>query len=179
MKDEDIKLPELPEVLKTSANQILAFKNSGLKAMLRRYAREAVRMNVPSHTNTTGTPRPFDLEAAKRGECLVTRAGRNARFIAHVPDAAEDLRIVYMVEGCACPKFAHEDGLQFFEGWSDDDLFMAPKPKRTVYVNLYREEDAHKGFITVTWFEDAIAAREFAPASKALVVAYPVEIDAD
>lgn len=178
MKDEDIKLPKRPLLRwEQRGSEWVPYDLRSMLDSIDEYAREAVRLNLPA--KAAPEPQPFNLEAAKRGERLVTRAGRNARFIAHVPDAAEDLRIVYMVEGCACPKFAHEDGLQFFEGWSDDDLFMAPKPKRTVYVNLYRKEDAHKGFITATWFEDAIAAREFAPASKALVVAYPVEIDAD
>ena len=31
--------------------------------------------------------KPFDLEAAKRGEPIVTRGGEAAKFIAHVPDA--------------------------------------------------------------------------------------------
>lgn len=77
--------------------------------------------------------RPFDLAAAKRGEPIVTRGGRKARFVAHVPDTRDEAsRVIAMIEGDARPKFYDERGLlggkKLFSGY---DLFMAPKPKQT------------------------------------------------
>ena len=76
----------------------------------------------------------FDLEAAKRGEPIQLRDGRPAKFIAHVPEALEHNRIVFLLEGFLCR--AYESGRihDLFEKKSD--LFMATK-KRTVWVNLY------------------------------------------
>lgn len=78
--------------------------------------------------------KPFDLEAAKRGEPIVTRGVEAAKFIAHVPDAEIGFRVVVMLDGvieCYC-----DDG-SYRPSWkSTYDLFMAPR-KRTVWVNVY------------------------------------------
>lgn len=82
--------------------------------------------------------KPFSLEAAKRGEPIVTRDGREAKFIAHVEEAKKPYRVVAMIHGDV--KMFHECG-SFFQNkttLSDLDLFMAPK-KRTVWVNLYSD----------------------------------------
>lgn len=78
--------------------------------------------------------KPFDLEAAKRGEPIVTRGGEAAKFIAHVPDADIGFRVVVMLDGvieCYC-----DDGSYGLSSKSTCDLFMAPR-KRTVWVNVY------------------------------------------
>lgn len=78
--------------------------------------------------------KPFDLEAAKRGEPIVTRGGEAAKFIAHVPDADIGFRVVVMLDGvieCYC-----DDGSYILSSKSTCDLFMAPR-KRTVWVNVY------------------------------------------
>ena len=78
--------------------------------------------------------KPFDLEAAKRGEPIVCRDGTPAKFIAHVPEAHPTQRLVVLIG---------ENILGYLESGSwtgvnedDTDLFMAPK-KRTVWVNFY------------------------------------------
>lgn len=83
--------------------------------------------------------RPFDLEAAKRGEPLVTRDGRKARFIAHVPDADEEHRLVIFIEATRrCFEYC-DDGRFYAESGSDiRDLFMAPVVKQ-LWVNVYKD----------------------------------------
>ena len=83
----------------------------------------------------------FDLEAAKRGEPIVTRGGEAAKFIAHVPDAEIDFRLVVMLDGvieCYC-----DDGSYRTSGKSTCDLFMATS-KRTVWINPYADGTCDK-----------------------------------
>lgn len=86
--------------------------------------------------------RPFDLEAAKRGEPIITRDGREAKFIAHVPEAKEEHRVIVLVERNPLP--AHETG-EYFDirvGESKNDLFMAPKKRKVAgWVNVYPSGD--------------------------------------
>lgn len=84
--------------------------------------------------------KPFDLEAAKRGEPIVCRDGTPAKFIAHVPEAREVHRVIALRKGEIMMVF--ENGAYNRNGPEDqDDLFMAPK-KRTVWLNLYSNEAA-------------------------------------
>lgn len=74
--------------------------------------------------------KPFDLEAARNGAPIITRAGRKAKFIAHVPQCREDARVIVLIEGDgACYPF-HENG-HFLGGDEEcgDDLFMAMEQK--------------------------------------------------
>jgi hypothetical protein len=77
--------------------------------------------------------KPFDLEAAKRGEPIITRDGREVKFIAHVPEAQRDQRVVFLLGNLVYT--ADEKGRLDKDLDSFADLFMAPK-KRTVWVNL-------------------------------------------
>ena len=43
--------------------------------------------------------RPFNLDAAKAGAPLVTRNGKPARFVAHVPECAEGYRLIVYIDG--------------------------------------------------------------------------------
>lgn len=115
-------------------------------------------------------PRPFDLEAAKAGAPMVTRDGRKARFLAHVPEAVQSAQIIAMIEGSAVPCYFHENG-KFINRFDDRrDLFMAPKPKRTVWVNFY------PGFAASYFGGEAIAKK--GAEHDCIAVAVPVEIDA-
>jgi len=83
--------------------------------------------------------KPFDLEAAKRGEPIQTRDGRPVRFIAHVPNAYLNQRVVVLMDRAI--QFTSENGYFISdEEKSSWDLVMAPR-KRTVWVNLYRPRD--------------------------------------
>jgi hypothetical protein len=82
--------------------------------------------------------KPFDLEAAKRGEPIVTRDGRPAKFIAHVPEANACYQVVALFSGLISTHAV--SGRVYPEKHPNDaDLFMAPR-KRTVWVNVYPPE---------------------------------------
>lgn len=121
-------------------------------------------------------PRPFDLEAAKRGAPLVTRDGRKARFVAHVPEAIDEARVVAFIEGGSNVVSYYESGK--YDGLHRGaDLFMAPKPKRTVWVNINMDKG---GMLNA----HAYASEEFARDRTVCVgsvrkaTAVPVEIEA-
>lgn len=79
--------------------------------------------------------KPFDLEAAKRGEPIQTRDGTPVKFIAHVPEADQGQQVVILIGGeivCFDGNGSHSG---MFE--TELDLFMAHR-KRTVWVNLYK-----------------------------------------
>ena len=69
---------------------------------------------------------PFNLEAAKKGAKLVTRDGRNAKFIAHVPEAAEDFRVISMTEGNNIITIHRENGRVSDSIPFRSDLFIKP-----------------------------------------------------
>lgn len=79
--------------------------------------------------------KPFDLEAAKRGEPLITRDGKSAKFIAHVPEAVVDARIVSLCED-QVPRLYCEGGKHDLYRETVFDLFMAPK-KIKRWMNFY------------------------------------------
>ena len=80
--------------------------------------------------------KPFDLEAAKRGEPLVTRDGRSAIFVAHLPECNPRCRVIARV-GEEAHMFG-EDGRTLRDGVIyHDDLFMAPK-KIKVWVAILK-----------------------------------------
>lgn len=74
--------------------------------------------------------KPFDLEAAKKGAPIITRAGHTAKFIAHVPQCREDARVIALIERSRmCYSFC-ENG--YFLGRYEEcdvDLFMAMEQK--------------------------------------------------
>lgn len=76
--------------------------------------------------------KPFDLEAAKRGEPIVTRDGRKAKFIAHVPEASEGFRVVaFIAEEPSCSSYA-ENGQYVAALQSSCDLFMYEQPMLSI-----------------------------------------------
>lgn len=83
--------------------------------------------------------KPFDLEAAKRGEPIVTRDGREAKFIAHVPEATNEYnRVVFLVEGDLYVR--PTSGLiKQKTTFSELDLFMASPPMRSINGYEYPE----------------------------------------
>ena len=84
--------------------------------------------------------KPFDLEAAKRGEPIQCRDGTPVKFIAHVPDAYNGPKVVAMRDKGVIYIW-HESGEFVKDEKTDSDLVMAPK-KRTVWVNFYFQQSA-------------------------------------
>ena len=114
--------------------------------------------------------KPFDLEAAKRGEPIVTRGGEAAKFIAHVPDAEIGFRVVVMLGGvieCYC-----DDGSYRLSRKSTYDLFMAPR-KRTVWVNVYSPGTNCSGGA----YETEAIANNYAGRQRIGNRAWPLEIE--
>ncbi len=113
--------------------------------------------------------KPFDLEAAKRGEPIQARDGRKARFIAHLPECSPSARVVALVDGQMYALHFSECGRRSASATTHVDLFMAPK-KRTVWVNFYGNWKAEV-FPTE---KDAI---DDAKRSERAVKTYPIDIE--
>ena len=82
--------------------------------------------------------KPFDLEAAKRGEPVCTRDGTPVQQLVHFPEGVRGNKIAALSGGVIN---AYDDQGRYYgdEGpVSTRDLFMAHR-KRTVWVNLYEE----------------------------------------
>ena len=77
--------------------------------------------------------KPFDLEAAKRGEPIQCRDGTPAKFIAHVPEAYDGRQLIVLINNFI---FTHFENGREYPSDTDRDLFMAPKTKM-VWVNFY------------------------------------------
>ena len=112
--------------------------------------------------------KPFNLEAAKAGQPVVTRAGKEVKFIAYIPEAKELDRVI-VLNGVNVQ--AHKENGSYYsdQAPSQYDLFMKPV-KRTVWVNLYR---AGRGIYHFT----QAAADEYASIERIGGKAYPVEIE--
>lgn len=91
---------------------------------------------------------PFDLEAAKRGEPVITRDGRPARIVCFDMNGTEG-NIVALItddDGNESESVHYDDGVWLPGSETNCDLFMAPKPKRKVmmpecWVHKYAEVD--------------------------------------
>lgn len=79
--------------------------------------------------------KPFDLEAALRGDPVVTRDGRPVTQVTEFEGLGEFCVAAVMNGSLAIFK---RDGHYCFRGDSLYDLFMAPK-KVTLWVNVYRD----------------------------------------
>ena len=113
--------------------------------------------------------KPFDLEAAKRGEPIVTRDGRPVRFVAHVPEAELSERVVVFATGNIGPTTHGENGAFLRNGPTDNDLFMTPRT-RTVYVNIHPHGRAY-------WHNTEEIASAAIGVKAAIATAVPVEIE--
>lgn len=81
--------------------------------------------------------KPFDLEQAKAGKSLVTRDGRDAKFIAYVAECDRAYCVLCHVDGDTFVGSYTDDGKRFLdETISCADLFMKTV-KKTVYVNIW------------------------------------------
>lgn len=72
--------------------------------------------------------RPFNLEAAKAGAPLVTRNGKPARFVAHVPECAEGFRLIVMIDGEDCVTDLCDSGRVDDAHDYGSDVFLADEP---------------------------------------------------
>lgn len=68
--------------------------------------------------------KPFNLQAAMRGEPIVTRDGRKAKFVAYVPELADGYKVVAYVELRRSVISYYADGKYCGDQADDLDLFM-------------------------------------------------------
>lgn len=83
--------------------------------------------------------KPFDLEAAKRGEPIVNRKGDTVKFIAHVPEATLESRVL-TVNDDGVINCNYENGKCIHDWESEEDLFMASKKIRG-WINIYKDDE--------------------------------------
>jgi hypothetical protein len=70
---------------------------------------------------------PFDLEKAKAGAKLVTRNGRSAKFIAHIPEADPEYRVIAMVGNYQASHT--QEGAVYSDTDDGHDLFILEEEK--------------------------------------------------
>ena len=118
--------------------------------------------------------KPFDLEAAKRGEPIVNRDGAPVTFVAHVPEAVPASRVIVLCDNGVIQTL-YENGI-FYSPTREDfrDIFMAPK-KRTVWVNLYKE--AYNPINSAFWYSSEKMADMATSDQRIGGRAWPLEIE--
>ena len=80
--------------------------------------------------------KPFDLEKFKAGAVGITRCGDEVTFVAHVPEAQDHYRLVFMdsrgyIEQCA------ETGRYLQHKETDLDIIGLKAQTKTYWVNMY------------------------------------------
>ena len=117
--------------------------------------------------------KPFNLEAALKGEKVVTRDGRIADRFHKFDGLDSDSESVYAVVDGVVQAF-WGSGSYNVSGESSWDLFMAPK-ERVVWVNLY---GSHNGLNNHGWFyESEQAANDAARLKRLGGKAFPITIE--
>lgn len=88
--------------------------------------------------------KPFDLEEFKAGRLAITRSGRTAKFIAHVPDCYEYCRLVVLIEGSdECTSFGEAGNYYAPPSKSPCDLVGMAPIRKVGYMTLF--DDKAKG----------------------------------
>lgn len=113
--------------------------------------------------------KPFDLEAFKQGAVGITREGDEVTFVAHVPEAQDYYRLVYMdskgfIEQCA------ETGRYMAVQETDSDIVGLKSQTKTYWINMY--EGSCYGYRTKEHADRAIAS-----SSRINGKSYKVEIE--
>jgi hypothetical protein len=122
--------------------------------------------------------KPFNLEAAKRGDPIRTRDGRPAVFVVHDADAGPYHKVLARVGNLGSHISYTVDG-KVSDAVSQADLFMAAK-KRTVWVNLYPDSSASargRNWGDGCWHDTEKDANTTASAARLGGKAWPLEIE--
>ena len=111
--------------------------------------------------------KPFNLEAAKRGDPCIFGSGERVKFIAHVPEANEKQRVIFCSPSGQI-FMTTENG----RGVYSANVYMTTK-KKTVWINIYGLNECH-------WFCTREAADDSAQIHATYRVgnkAWPLEIE--
>ena len=124
--------------------------------------------------------KPFNLEAAKAGAPLVTRAGREVLHFHHVETDTTRLCCVVHIAGRQGATWIPKTGRYDDEEEHGDDLFMATK-KRTVYVQVFGVDAdtiaASPAFRAVAFKNEEAANRNIDTTEGPVLGTFPVEIE--
>ena len=83
--------------------------------------------------------KPFDLEAAKKGDPIITREGKAMKFIAYVPEALTYSKIVCLTDKGGFTFYQETGRIYHGDLEHPEDLFMAPPPMRSINGYEYPE----------------------------------------
>lgn len=86
--------------------------------------------------------KPFDLAAAQKGDRIVTRDLREARFIGYVPETNSSYKVVATVDRCI-HHFTQSGAFMVSGEHPVMDLFMYEAPKKVQWVNLYPDTNEY------------------------------------
>ena len=114
--------------------------------------------------------KPFDLQAAKRGEPLITSRGSPVTEFHHFETELSTWCCVAVVNG-AC-LWTSVSGV--ISGTHGLTLCMAPK-KRTVYINLHKQRDSSE--IVPYLYSDELYANSQRGHSTNCLGTFPIEIE--
>lgn len=125
--------------------------------------------------------KPFDLEAAKRGEPMMTRDRRKVIHFHHIETDDSRLCCVVQVAGQHGAGWIPKNGRYDDAVDGPDDLLMVPK-KRTVYVQIFdKPTDTRTPALRAFAFGNEADALSNLNATEwgVLIKALPVEIESD
>lgn len=113
----------------------------------------------------------FSLEDAKNGARVCTKTGNDVVFLAHDKPVK---KVIARIKGTLYALFFNEDGTAQ-DGIEAHSLFMKPRPKKIVYVNVYKDEDGKlmNGSLVYESEEEAnkaIMPRKFERIGKAIPI---------
>lgn len=122
--------------------------------------------------------KPFNLEAAKRGEPLVSRDGRKVIHFHHIETDKSRLPCVVQYEGNLGASWMPDTGIVNSGSEDPGDLFMAPKIV-TKYLNVYRSPISSYAGNEAAVFDNKHDAEGNADRNcvKVLVRAMPIEFE--
>lgn len=116
--------------------------------------------------------KPFDLARAKAGEPL--------ELILNIAEDSFPVRFLgELTDGRVAVERLSSSGVYYAEVYEHKALRMAPKPKRTVFVNVYDEEVEDSAALEAGAFPTEAEALNNAKDSglKVLATAIPIEIE--
>ena len=122
--------------------------------------------------------KPFNLEAAKRGEPLVSRDGRKVIHFHHIETDKSRLPCVVQYEGNLGASWMPDTGIVNSGSEDPSDLFMAPKIV-TKYLNVYRSSTSSYAGNHAAVFDNKHDAEENAydKRVKLLIRAMPIDVE--
>jgi hypothetical protein len=91
--------------------------------------------------------KPFDLEAALRGEPVITRDGRPVKIAGYNEEATYDEKIVGWIQEYGSCSWGEDGTYHTSIRYSNKDLFMAPTERKEWVVRVANPTDHTDSFI--------------------------------